>query len=181
MNYISLIIFFIYYYPCRYGIYGNFFKFLDMSLNYYHLLFLSLGSVKILSFAPLSYASVGFITSFIILFLIICNGFKLLNYFWMHSKLFKENTKKIAAPAKTSSNNIKSIISKAINDSNISEKDYVFINDKLNRYHKSKECIRKRILKVCYAILLSMLEQLKEKDWLNIVAKKLLNLLKSIV
>lgn len=79
-------------------------------------------------------------------------------------KIVERKHKKIAAPAKTSSNNIKSIISKAINDSNISEKDYVFINDKLNRYHKSKECIRKRILKVYYAILLSMLEQLKEKD-----------------
>ena len=61
--------------------YMDIYKFLDISLNYYHLVFLSLGSVTILSFAPLSYASVGFITSFIILFLIICNGFKLLNYF----------------------------------------------------------------------------------------------------
>ena len=55
----------------------------------------------------------------------------------------KRKYKKIAVLAKSQINNIESIISKAIEESNIPEK-HVFINDKLNRY-KLKEGIRKKI------------------------------------
>ena len=69
---------------------------------------------------------------------------------------------------------VKSIISKTIQEFYISEKDYAFISEEVNRYNKLKEKIRKKIK--------SQLKDLKEKSWLSTDIKKVsMNLLKIYV
>lgn len=46
---------------------------------------------------------------------------------------------------KTKLNSIESIISKEIQNSNTSEKHYLFIKEEVNRYDKPKEKIRKKV------------------------------------
>ena len=104
-------------------------------------------------------------TWFITLLFITCNGFvKLLKAF----KKIKSKHEKIEILAKIKLNSIESIISKAIQYSNISEKDYVLliINNAENRYKFNKGT--RRILKVHWAIL-------KENDWFNMVVKVVLS------
>ena len=60
-------------------------------------------------------------------------------------KFDEKYTKKPEILAKSKLNNIKAIYLKAMQDSNILERDYVFLHHEVNRCHNLKEGIRKKI------------------------------------